>query len=60
MRATRAALELWKARLGDPKGLARAAWAARAAWNAWDNYSLAQSEALIGFLMEPTRLPQPA
>lgn len=50
MRAIRAALELWRTRPNDEKALARSAWSARAAWSAWENYTLAQSEALIEML----------
>lgn len=50
MRAIRASLELWRTRPDDFKSLSRAAWAVRAAWSAWEAYSIAQSEALIEIL----------
>lgn len=46
-RASRAALEVWKARQDPRRGPARAAWACRAAWSARPEYARAQAEALL-------------
>jgi hypothetical protein len=52
MRAIRASLEIWRCRKSDFRSLARAAWSSRAAWSAWEAYTVAQSEALLGLLQE--------